>query len=316
MLVPLDGSAESERVLQWVAPLAARTGAVVTLLGVLEQPAPNGYATHFPPVADPAVLAAQTGIVAAAERGRERALKYLDSASRKLPPGASKVRAEVAFGPPGDMIAQVAGAEETDMVAMATRRESALARGILGSATARVLELHACPTLVVRTEERGPVSGAAWPENIIVPLDVSPLSETAVDPAISLAKALGAKLRFLRVTPRMYYPYPVILGDTDFPGSGLAFGRELRQEAFEYLAPFVDRAVAAGVDAFADARSGPAAARIMEALEEAPGSLGMMTSHGRGGFTRWAMGSVTDKVVRSSSSPVLVLPPAQPEQAA
>lgn len=314
ILVPLDGSTESERVLDCVGPLARRLGADVSLLAVLEQPAPNGYLREMPRVADPEALSLQAGVVSAAERGRERALAYLHTAARRLGGLSSNVRCEIAFGSVGDTVAQVAGAEESDIVTMATRRESSLARGVLGSATARVLQLHAVPALVVRTDDRQPAPGGrtsssteAWPQNIIVPLDVSPLSETAIDPAISLAKALGAKLRFLRVTPRVYYPG--IGGDVSYAGASVFFGPELREEALEYLAPFVDRAIAAGVDAFAEARSGAAAPQIAAALRETPGSMAVMTSHGRGGFKRWALGSVTDKVVRMSAEPVLVLPP-------
>ncbi|MSQ09250.1 MAG: universal stress protein [Dehalococcoidia bacterium] len=35
----------------------------------------------------------------------------------------------------------------------------------------------------------------------------------------------------------------------------------------------------------------------------------VMSTHGAGGFKRWVIGSVTDKVVRSSGVPVLVLQP-------
>ena len=208
----------------------------------------------------------------------------------------------------GEKIAEAALAGRADLVAMATRRESTLARGIIGSATSRVLQINRVPTLVVRVDEKRPAPGGdAWPQTIIVPLDVSPLSETAVDPAIALAKATGTKLRFLRVTPRVYYPG--LGGGIEYAGSSIFFGPELRAEASQYLAPFVDRAVSAGVDAFADVRSGGAANGIIEALHSSPDSMAMMTTHGRGGVQRWALGSVTDKVIRSSAEPVLVLPP-------
>jgi nucleotide-binding universal stress UspA family protein len=307
--VPLDGSAESERILQWVRPLARRLDASVVLLAVLEQPGPNGVTTGMPRVADPAALAQAEGILTAAQRGRDRAMAYLRVVAQKTGLADAAVRTVVAFGSAGEMIAQVAGAEEADMIAMATRRESSLARGILGSATARVLQLHAAPALVVRVDAQHQAPGEDWPQNVLVPLDVSPLSECAVGPAISLAKALGAKLRFLRVTPRVYYPG--IGGDIQYAGSSVFFGPELRKEAFEYLAPFVERAVSAGVDAFAEARSGAAAAQIVDVLHQLPASMAMMTSHGRGGLKRWALGSVTDKVIRSSAEPVMVLPPPQ-----
>lgn len=36
----------------------------------------------------------------------------------------------------------------------------------------------------------------------------------------------------------------------------------------------------------------------------------VMTTHGRSGITRWAFGSVADRVVRHSKAPVFIIPPA------
>ena len=47
-------------------------------------------------------------------------------------------------------------------------------------------------------------------------------------------------------------------------------------------------------------------------LDEADGTLVVMATHGRSGVERWMLGSVTDRVIRHSSGPVLVVRPSDP----
>jgi nucleotide-binding universal stress UspA family protein len=54
--------------------------------------------------------------------------------------------------------------------------------------------------------------------------------------------------------------------------------------------------------------SGPPARALLTDLKENRPDLVIMTSHGRTGFIRWALGSVTDRVIRGDV-PVLVLRP-------
>ncbi len=57
---------------------------------------------------------------------------------------------------------------------------------------------------------------------------------------------------------------------------------------------------------------GRAAVQIAEHAEQENVGLIAMTTHGRSGFRRWVMGSVTDKVVRHTGEPVLVIRPRRP----
>ena len=52
---------------------------------------------------------------------------------------------------------------------------------------------------------------------------------------------------------------------------------------------------------------GSAAQVIVDVAQETPNNLVAMTTHGRSGPARWTMGSVTDRVVRHSGDPVLVV---------
>jgi len=55
-------------------------------------------------------------------------------------------------------------------------------------------------------------------------------------------------------------------------------------------------------------REGAAAAHIVEYAKAQAIDLIVMSTHGRSGFTRFFVGSVTDRVIRTGETPVLVLP--------
>jgi nucleotide-binding universal stress UspA family protein len=64
-----------------------------------------------------------------------------------------------------------------------------------------------------------------------------------------------------------------------------------------------------GVPVRWDVLRGTAGHRIVEFARETPGSMVVMTTHGRSGLRRWVLGSVADEVVRASGEPVLVVRP-------
>ena len=78
----------------------------------------------------------------------------------------------------------------------------------------------------------------------------------------------------------------------------------------EYLSRFVKIAEDQGLKARSHVVIGPPAIRIIEESQDLEGALVVMSSHGQSGLERWIVGSVADKVIRSSRRPVLVIPPA------
>lgn len=54
---------------------------------------------------------------------------------------------------------------------------------------------------------------------------------------------------------------------------------------------------------------------ILEAIRRSRADVAVMATHGRSGLLRFVMGSVTDKVLRSATVPVLAVPPADEEPA-
>ena len=52
---------------------------------------------------------------------------------------------------------------------------------------------------------------------------------------------------------------------------------------------------------------GSAAEEIIKAADEINADLIAMSTHGRSGLSRWAFGSVTDRVMRGGNVPILVV---------
>jgi len=141
-------------------------------------------------------------------------------------------------------------------------------------------------------------------QRILVPLDGSPRAELALPMAVQIARASSGSVVLLRVvSPPIDY------------GGGLAQAPLLTEQVLEtelaMASGYLDRVAKAreltGIVTTTDAMFGlPAQAILAEAESEAV-DLIVMCTHGHSGFTRWALGSVTQKVARHSPVPVLVL---------
>lgn len=326
-LVPLDGSETSAQIVPWVARMAKAMGAKMRLVTVVSpvEDVPKGPApsrTLFragqfgevatlptPPTSEPEDAVRPSpgtaGEIRDLDDARQAAFDYLTEYARILGEQDITAFVHVAAGDPATEILKAADALGANAIAMSTRRSTPLARGILGSVTDRVLHITDRPVLVVH-----PANGASagpperWPESVIVPLDGSKLSESALPAAMDICRATQARLLLLRTMPNM-------MTEAE---TGVRLERDGEGTAgYAYLDAFVEQARSHGVTADATVYAGDAAPRIVEAASEAPGSLVVMTSRGRSGIQRWMVGSVTDKVVRASGHPVLVLPPVVPE---
>ena len=138
---------------------------------------------------------------------------------------------------------------------------------------------------------------------ILVPLDSSELAEKVLPHATQIAKGMNVPLTLVRIID------PVDPQLTD-PKHGLYLDRvsaSLRNSAQEYLNKVASSVREEGVTVQCEVREGDVASRIIDEAESEPDTLIAMTTHGYSGVARWVMGSITDKVLRASSNPVLVI---------
>lgn len=140
---------------------------------------------------------------------------------------------------------------------------------------------------------------------LLVPLDGSELSESAVPYALDLARKYRARVLLLRATE---VPDSVVL-PAGVPGLALADLREREQGGIRgYLAAWKKRLEEAGVEECETLTClGGAAESILAEAEAYDVGLVVMSSHGRGGFDRLIHGSVAEKVLRAAHCPVLLV---------
>ena len=143
---------------------------------------------------------------------------------------------------------------------------------------------------------------------MLSPVDGSPLSEAALPHAAAAAQALGCGVTALRAVP--VQTLGEAFADYAPTDQSTAFAAEAQAEAETYLARIVAEIGAAGVDSVDGkvAMSNPGAA-ILDEVGDSGERLVVMATHGRTGVGRWLMGSVTDRVIRHSPGPVLVIRP-------
>lgn len=286
ILVPLDGSTNSEKVLSWITGLAGKLGAELVLLGIPGPVAPSS-------VSNSGDLDSQLGA------------DYLERQANRLREQGFTATTVIEFGHPSQVIIAVADRINADLIAMATHRDHLIERGILGSVTDSVLRTALIPVLALNPDGdsvSSPTPGA--PSTVIVPLDGSELAEESVPVALEIARACGAEVIFIQA---VHLPAYAVSGPgAEYYGADFGVSGE-RDKARKYLAKFVDQAEAIGVRAKAHAALGNAAGRILDETRSVPDALIVISSHGRRGFKRMLLGSVADKMVRASHHPVLVL---------
>jgi nucleotide-binding universal stress UspA family protein len=143
--------------------------------------------------------------------------------------------------------------------------------------------------------------------HLLVPTDGSEISDRAVEQAVGLAAALGARLRILHV--QVSFPISLVgVGELVEPSTVDALMAATQQRAEAILGQAMARAAAAGVEADQCLLVNPQPHQAI--LEEARAQgcdLIVMASHGRRGLEGLLIGSETQRVLTQSSCPVLVV---------
>ncbi len=140
-------------------------------------------------------------------------------------------------------------------------------------------------------------------ERILCPTDFSDFSERAYDYGLSLARHYKAELCLLHVVR------PVIIGYPEYaiPDSVNEFYGDLREHAEEQLREFAKVHGEGGVQATVAVEEGVATESILDFARDNSIDMIVMGTHGRRGFQRLTLGSVTERVLRSAGCPVLAV---------
>ena len=140
---------------------------------------------------------------------------------------------------------------------------------------------------------------------ILCPVDFSDASQHALDHAVMIAGWYRARITALHVRHPAFLVEPPILF-TDFGGGAAATLEDAETRLHQWLSPV--RAAGLECDVMAVDGNTPAVP-IVEVAAQIGADLIVLGTHGRSGFQRLLLGSVTERVVRTARCPVLTVPP-------
>jgi nucleotide-binding universal stress UspA family protein len=223
----------------------------------------------------------ETDYISPPERVTNEAREYVEGVAARLCDEGVRARWTIDVGMPADAILAAAETEGASLVMMSTHGRTGLPRWVFGSVAEKVLRASPVPVLAVRS-----FGEPREIRRILVPVDGSDRSRAVVEAAREVARLFDAKATLLHVAE----------------DSGNFF-------AGDRVAEYLDGVVRAfePVEATPIRRRGDPAAEILEACASLPADLIAMSTHGRSGLSRWMLGSVTEKVLRSAQVPMLVV---------
>lgn len=293
ILIPLDGSKTSERVLPFARALAGTLKLPVELLEVVDVSA----------VSAPGGSEKAPHLDALIAEGERECREHLKMVAGEFP--GSKVGCMVERGTPADVIIERAAADKGTLIAMATHGRSGVNRWMMGSVAEKVLRGSESTMFLVRADEDARPDGTAMIRSIVVPLDGSELAESVLPSAVEIAKSLDLEVilcRAYELAASAYY------GSEDNLPNYDAMLLNLKNEVEGYLTDKAASLKQAGLAKVSwIALAGAGADEIVRYTRGHPDALIAMCTHGRSGVRRWVLGSVTERVVRRSEDPVLVV---------
>ncbi len=318
ILVPLDGSARAEQAIPVAAQIARAGGGSVILLQVDTTSLDFAWQTTGAPMILPEDIAAE----------RVAITQYLEQCAASKGLEGITTEIEVAEGVPARTIRSVAMARKADLIVLCSHGYSGVTRWLLGSVAQKVARQSAIPVLILREGAGIPTSlhpEGMRPVRFMVPLDGSELAEAALAPAAMLAAALSAPLAG-RLHLVLVLSLPWMSRQPRDEQMAAARAR-IQADAQTYLGTVEKRmreSVPSGIQLEVNSSlivDEDVAGALIRAAEcgkfgkDAPEDQSLacdviaMATHGRGGLERWALGSITERVLEHTRLPLLILRP-------
>lgn len=297
ILVPLDFSRASIQALKYTIPFAEEFGATIHLVHV--QPADDFTAIEN---AGGLMLNCAGSLALMQDRLNEA----LPKKQFFWPDNC-----HIVSGRPFEEICKLAGRLDASLIVLPTRGLGKLKHAFLGSTAERVVRYAPCPVLIPRGSgfklTNWNESSARSPlklRRILAPVDFSDCSLAGVRYAARFAERTGATLRLLHVL----FPHTEILTLDRMSGGLTPLGRAAKTAARARMKELVARKFLQHVKSEIVFRTGLATAKICAETGRDNVDLIVMSTHGRTGFKRAMIGSVTEQVVRYADCPVLTVP--------
>ena len=139
-------------------------------------------------------------------------------------------------------------------------------------------------------------------KKILVAIDGSPQSLKALDIAIDMARRFESRLYIIHVIEEQKYMLAI-----NYPPAYPEMVDSLLKSAKELLDDATKKAVEQGINAEQLLERGDAASKIIDAADNLGVDMIVMGSRGLRGITKFLLGSVSERVVKYSKRPVMVI---------
>jgi nucleotide-binding universal stress UspA family protein len=304
ILVPLDGSARAERAMNVAARLARGSGCSVLALRVVGLPL-----FRLARYGEPAQIA-----LAVIDVAREEADEYVRKLALRPEFEDFKIETRVVEGHVSEEILDIAHAEQCDMIVICTHGYSGLNRWRLGRVAAHVARHAPAPVLIVPTHyESGSNRLAGDHVRLLITLDGSAQAEAAIAPGLDIVRALAAPEHITVHLLEVVDFFATVMADTthqDASSSVVGAEEQALQAARAYLETVAQRIHEEhpGVNVITTAvLASDVADAIINMAEDSLGyDFIAMATHGRGGLQRWALGSITERVLHTTHLPLII----------
>ena len=278
LVVGVDGSSASNAAVAWAARDAAMRNVPLTLVHML-----STYVPTFPQIPLPG------GVAVWQEEDARLVLEEAAKLARESAGGSVVVGTELKSSPPIPTLVQLS--EDADMVVVGSHGRGAVGRALLGSVSSGVLRGAACPVAIIPADEPDIREDAP----VLVGIDGSPASELATAIAFDEASRRGVDLRAVHAWSDVEI---LDLGGLDWP----ALQEESEQILAERLAGWQERYPDVAVQRLVVCDR-PAHELVNQSKSA---QLVVLGSRGRGGIARVLLGSVSNAVVHSVHTPIIV----------
>jgi nucleotide-binding universal stress UspA family protein len=241
------------------------------------------------------------------KRAKEDAASQLKAASKKLCAGGWALETKVFIGRARQELAKIAEEWSADLLVVGSNESGALTRLLLGSTARAVLRHATCSVEIVRPRPAEGLSTLSAGMRILVATDGSPFSMIALKSLAGRPWPEGSKFKVISL-PEPFMP----LGE--FPYFDLGEVEQLNEASIKDAKRYADEGAAlltkAGWDATTAETPLPRDSDAREIVNEAErwnARMVVLGSHGRRGFDRLTLGSVSEHVALHAPCSVEVI---------
>lgn len=288
VLIPLDGSELAEQVICHLLRFAAPEQSELILMSALSSSI-LPLSEHFEQNPIP---------------GSHEVCEQVNAVAKQLSQRGFKVASQFLTGRPVESILHLAEEEHVDFIAMSTHGRTGLGLMLLGSVAEGVVRNARPPVFLAPPGAL--VKPDPLPRTVLLPLDGTPLAETAIPVACQLAQKTGAIVHLVRVV-ESHATHKKQSNEQKNIDSDSVEEQPLTRQAVSYLERMKLRLQLTGVESRSQVVIGNPADAIVQIIRAESADVVVMSTHGRSGVERMVHGSVVSKVISNAICPLILM---------